>query len=759
VRKSQHSIVKLTPESRVPTLFAIVFLVSGSLFALEFLLTRIFSYLLWYHYVFMIVSGAVLGLGLGALWVRRRMTGYQSDNRGVSLFTLGMALIVSYVVNIPVLYLNLLGFFPLLYMLLAMVPFAVGGAITSTIFTLISSRAHTAYFLDLLGTAAFTFASLFILNKYGMVASLLFLLAAFASVEAIVCLVENKRGLCFIFAAVAAAAVFTPSLKWPVVERNFGYLLKSQKLSLYVPGQRENVRLEFTKWDSLSRTDVVDAGDVDKKGILMDGGSLSFMYRFNGDLGTVSELKDTAAFLPYVLQNQPKVLVIGSGGGRDILLALLAGSQDITAVEINPSAVEAVTRFASYSGDVYNLPQVKTIIGDGRNHIEITDDYYDTIYLSLVMTQAAGAGGLALSENYVFTKEAIGAYLEHLRDGGQLVFLAHDEDDMTRIVATVLAVFEDTGIPYRDAIKRMSIVAAPSENFHYYEGHVHYPVIIIRKQHFTEAETTVLRETASRNGLVPLYVPGEFESESFPLSSYSGVGDLIRASRVNVSPTTDDRPFFYNFERGLPFPIYAVSGLALYIIMGLFLPHYKRLKTGERELAKYFFLLGVGFMTVEVALIQRNTLLLGHPTRAFVTTVPLLLAGSGFGSITSKRLSCRTEVLTALLSTEILLSAVLYRTWLYKNSLLPQFKVFVAALIALSLGFLMGMLFPRGIAKLHLSGRSALIPFMWGVNGVASLLGSGLAMGSAMYFGFTSSLLLASGVYYLAGKFSKAEPS
>ena len=703
----------------------------------------------------MIVSGAVLGLGLGALWVQRRMTGYHGGR--ISLFTLGMALIMSYVVIIAVLYLNLLGFFPLLYMLLAMVPFAVGGAITSAIFTLLASRAHGAYFLDLLGTAAFTFASLFVLNNYGMVASLLFLLAAFASIEVLICLVENKKGLCFIFTAVAVAAAFTASLKLPAVEQNFGYLLKSQKLGLYVQG--ENARIEFTKWDWLSRTDVVDAGDVDKKGILMDGGSLSFMYRFDGDLGTVSELKDTAAFLPYVLQNQPKVLVIGSGGGRDILLALLAGSRDITAVEINPSAVEAVTRFASYSGDVYNLPQVKTIIGDGRNYIEITDDYYDTIYLSLVMTQAAGAGGLALSENYVFTREAIAAYLEHLRDDGQLVFLAHDEDDMTRIVATALAVFEDMGIPYGDAIKRMSIVATPSGNLHLYDGHVHYPVIIIQKQPFTEGKIRVLSETASRNGLVPVYIPGRFESEFLPLSSYSGVRDLIRASRANVSPTTDDRPFFYNFERSLPFPIYVVSGLALYIIMRLFLPHYKRLKTGERKLANYFFLLGVGFMTVEVALIQKNALLLGHPTRAFVITMPLLLASSGLGSIISKRLSCKTEFLTALLSTEILLSAVLYRTVLYKNSLLPQFKAFVAAFIALSLGFLMGMLFPRGIAKLHLSGRSTLIPFMWGVNGVASLLGSGLAMGSAIYFGFTFSLLLASGAYYLAGKFSKAEPS
>ncbi|HHY35833.1 MAG TPA: hypothetical protein GX510_09450 [Firmicutes bacterium] len=755
MRNSLHSVVKLPPEPRAPILFAVVFIVSGSLFALEFLLTRIFSYLLWYHYVFMVVSGAVLGLGLGALWVQRRMAGYHRGR--VSLLTLGMALMMSYVVIIAVLYLNLFGFFPLVYMLLAMVPFAVGGAITSAIFTVLASRAHGAYFLDLLGTAAFTFASLFVLNNYGMVASLLFLLAAFALMEVLLCLLENKRGLCFLFAAVAAGAVFTASLKWPVVEQNFGYLLKSQKLGLYVQGQGENTRIEFTKWDWFSRTDVVEAGDVEKKGILMDGGSLSLMYRFNGDLTMVSKLKDTAAFLPYVLQNRPKVLVIGSGGGRDILLALLAGSLDITAVEINPGAVDAVTRFASYSGDLYNLPQVKTIIGDGRNYIEITDDYYDTIYLSLVMTQAAGAGGLALSENYVFTKEAIAAYLEHLRDDGQLVFLVHDEDYMTRIVATALVVFEDMGIPYRDAIKQMSIVASQPETSLHYEGHAHYPVVIIRKQPFTEGEIRVLSETASRNGLAPVYVPGRFESQFLPLSSYSGARDLIRATRANVSPTTDDRPFFYNFQRGLPFPIYVVSGLALYIVMKLFLPHYKRLKTGERKLANYFFLLGVGFMTVEVALIQKNALLLGHPTRAFVITVPLLLASSGLGSLCSKRLSCRTESLTALLSTEILISAGLYRTVLYKNLLLPESKAFVAAVIPLSLGFLMGMLFPRGITKLHLSGRSTLVPFMWGVNGVASLLGSCLAMGSAMYFGFTFSLLLASGVYYLAGKSFETE--
>ncbi|SHM62934.1 Spermidine synthase [Caldanaerovirga acetigignens] len=351
----------------------------------------------------------------------------------------------------------------------------------STIYVRMSHYAHALYFTDLIGAITFGLLTFLILDKYGMIVSLLFLLMTLFVIQMLLSNAYKNIKVFLLSVLLVAAAISVSTLNLTSFERRFGELLAMNKVKLYGIEKDGKTRIEYTKWDSFSRTDVVDTGDAKSKIIFIDGDAASEMYRFDGSLESISWLKSTPGFLPFTLQRQPKTLVIGPGGGKDILLALLAGSEDITAVEINKSSIQAVKAFAPFTGDIYNLQQVKIYAGDGRNFIEQTKEKYDTIFMSLVMTEAAGSGGLALTENYIYTKEAILKYFERLTEDGQLVFAAHDERDMTRIITTALAVFDSLGIPYREAIKHIVVVSMRFEDHDSDGKHFHYPAIVIRK--------------------------------------------------------------------------------------------------------------------------------------------------------------------------------------------------------------------------------------------------------------------------------------
>ncbi|MDP2858499.1 MAG: spermine synthase, partial [Bacillota bacterium] len=443
--------------------------------------------------------------------------------------------------------------------------------------------------------------------------------------------------------------------------------------------------------------------------------------------------------------------VIGPGGGRDILLAMLAGSSDITAVEINRSAVAAVKEFAGYNGDLYSLPGVNTVIRDGRNYIETTDRTFDTIYLSLVMTQAAETRSLALAENYVYTSEAFTKYLSRLSNDGQVVFLTHDENDAARIVATALSVLGQEGISYADATAHVSVVATALPPGHASPNHLHYPAVIIRKKAFTSLESSTLYDVALRNGLDPVFIPGVVTSNRMPLTDFQSVDGLVKAATINIAPTTDERPFFYNFGAGTPLPIVIVVLAATGVLTVLFQPLYRTMQGFTKRMAIYFFLLGIGYMALESALIQKNALLLGHPTLSFLVSVPLLLGASGTGSLLGARLRSRLKVVLVVLSMAILAAGAIYRWAMpYLLSSSPLSQVVVAALIVLPLGFLMGIPFPSGLSRMYDENVASAIPLMWGLNGVASLLGSALAIIAATYFGFAASFLIAALAYSLA---------
>ncbi|HHW01651.1 MAG TPA: hypothetical protein GXX35_02340 [Thermoanaerobacterales bacterium] len=710
-------------------------------------MTRIFSYLAWYHYAFIIISTAILGLGLGGIWVQRQIAENKNDIDAISVTDLLWVLLLSYIAISLTLYINLFNFFPILYMFIGIIPFTIGGAIISIIFTKMVRYVNVLYFADLLGTGIFALASFYILNNYGMMVSLLFLFAVLLIILGLDSFISKNVSVSLIVIVLLLISIVVSTRDLSGMEKNFGYPLTSQKLKVYDISDDGKTKIEYTKWDAFSRTDVIDYGNEKEKTIFIDSSSAAFMYRFNGDLKLVSGLKNSVGFLPYILQKNPKTLVIGPGGGRDILLALLAGSKDITAVEINKSSVDAVEKNSSFTGDLYNLPQVKTHIQDGRNFIERTKEKYDTVFLSLVMTQTASSGSLALNENYIYTQEAISKYLEHLTDNGQLVFAAHDEEDTRRIITTVLSVLKKKGIPYRDALHQIAIVADKIEQTHNHDPkHLHFPVIIIRNQPFIQTQSIQLIKTVLQNNMEPVFIPHIFENKKLPLSKYKDVDDIIKSSASNAIPTTDDRPFFYDFSFGLPKAVYLVLLVVFFAIYKWIVPNYKKMDNRDKSLVNYFFAIGIGFMALEIALIQKNILFLGHPSLSFLATVILLLVGCSIGSLTGKILEKEIKILPLVLSGIIVLVTILYKYALLTYIAQAIYvKIVILALILLPLGTIMGVFFPTGIRQL---ANTDLVPFMWGVNGVASLLGSTLATVIAMFFGFSYSMIFSAAAYF-----------
>ncbi|MEK6718720.1 MAG: hypothetical protein AABZ16_14645, partial [candidate division NC10 bacterium] len=327
-----------------------------------------------------------------------------------------------------------------------------------------------------------------------------------------------------------------------------------------------------TTWDAYARTDVVDLGEGDaaKRVIFTDGGGAGVMPRFRRTIRDAERVIADAGMLPYYRGTKDRVLIIGPGGGLDVLLALLGGAREITAVEVNPAAVRAVERFADYNGGLYRYRNVRVVVGEGRNYVRRTHERYDLISLPLVVTQAAETVGYSLVENYVFTVEAFQDYLAHLRPGGRLVIKAHDLKDLTRAFVTALAVLERQGKAPAEAARQLLVFQKDPAALRD-PSRVMYPLLTLRDTPYSEAEAEQAFTLGVSAGLVPLFVPGVHEFPVFRALARGrqSLQAFVADFPLRVSPTTDDSPFFYEYNRPLPAHLlWLLGGVAVLEIVG-----------------------------------------------------------------------------------------------------------------------------------------------------------------------------------------------
>jgi predicted membrane-bound spermidine synthase len=688
------------------------------------------------------VSVALLGWGLGGLTVHLSKRRFAPSLEKAAFFSVLYSVTILLTLGLVVKFPFTIDRMPL-YFVAPFVPFLLAGMALAMIFDLHRQIATTLYFFDLVGASLGALAVTFLLQLLGGEATVL--VAAITPLLAAAALSRRLRLIGVVGAVLVTVAALTN-------ERTglFRVIPGSLKAMRRQMDQNPGTRVTQTGWNAYSRIDAVEGLPAPNLARLyIDSDAWTSVHRWDGNLDSVRDMKDWYRALPFKFAPNADTLIIGPGGGADVLAALASGSRKVTAVELNPLMLKFVRHYGGLAGNIYDRPDVEVIQSEGRNFISRTDRKFDVILLGFVDSWASVAsGGLSLSENYLYTTQAFRAYYDHLKDDGMLVIIRWDAD-IPRLVSNSVALLGASDAASRVVVLMEKREARPDEQSQM--------IFMLRRRPFTPAETNeiVTNWTLARPVLVPDRVTTS--PYTFLLNGSMTPTAWDAQSRTRVGPVFDDSPFYFAIERPwgmatriarmlfqvLVFP--SLCLLALFVAFG---------KPSGRPMGAYagsivyFACLGFGFISVELALLQNLTLLLGHPIFTLSVLLFTLLASGGIGSASSRRFS----MATACLVVGVLGTVEAFALPRLVPMLLPlslSARVAIAVLLIAPLGLAMGMPFPRGLQK---AGQGSLPapPFYWGLNGIMSVLGSVSTVVVALTFGFKTAMLIGSACYLLA---------
>ena len=770
-----------------------VFLVSFSLIAFEIALSRLLSVLLSYHYVFAVLAIALLGLGGGGIFLHLFHRSGCSEKKPSGDFPFWAAIFALTVSFSVILGLRLGASFRALdniffYGLLFLIPFFFVGILLARVYREFPAESAKIYGFDLVGAACGSFGCLLLLDLLGVV-STIFLIGVLSSA-----------------AALLLAGMQPPGKKKWIIP-GFGFMMLAlvfgvERGGFYQPGvpigknpEKEihdvlygpSIRGEIveTRWSAFGRTDLVKLRDYpEQMDIYLDGTAGSPMYRFTGDAGNpgpvIERLKTTfPGYFPFLSLRDGErddALIIGPGGGRDVLLALMGGVKNITAVEVNGDLVDMVRRHSLFNGGIYrDLKNVQVVVEEGRHFLKRHKGNYDLIMLSLPITNTSRSlEGFALTENFLFTTEAIADYWGHLSEEGRLLVVAHDDIEALRLLSLALAFFRTNGADEKQAMRHIYMV-----------GSEDYLVFVLKKKPLDHQETAFLYQAMHPLGYNPgiSFFPGVRAPLNPALAALergektaAELRALVKERGYDIDPVSDNNPFFYNFEKGLPKSVslilWASSFLLLFIAAVPFFMK-RNCRTSPQGTRSYrtgllfravllFSMLGVGFMVIEISLMQRFALFLGRPVFSLAALLFSLLAGAGMGGLWSKKLSMtrmtRGIALASLGVTVIVLGYNLILPLIFDRLLGLSFvmRIAVAVVLVVPLGFFMGIPFPLGIQMLKEIQMEHLIPWMWGINGLGSVWGSTFAIAVSIRYGFMEALIAGAASYFVVFLFFRS---
>ncbi|MFL6354716.1 MAG: hypothetical protein ACJ74Z_23090 [Bryobacteraceae bacterium] len=742
---------------------------------LELALTRVFSVVYFYHFAFLAISIALFGFGAGGVF------SYIVADWPGTLYTKLGALAVLNAIAI-VLCLSFLlartgkmqtADLTVAYFIAA-IPFLLSGTILSLAISDAIERVDRVYFFDLAGAAAGCAVLVPILNWIGGPNTILVAAVLFAVSSAIWFHVAHApRG--------RVVAVLLGLLLVALITYNAKYFLIDVKFAKGKQLQNE----EFVQWNSFSRIALKPEPGSGFKSIVIDADAATGIARFDFSHLSSQQKLDLAyqgPGFPYLLRPAAKTLVIGPGGGWDIARALASGSKDITGVEINPIIATIVMRkkFPQYSKNLYFRPEVKIVVEDGRSFIRRSDEHYQVLQATLVDTWAStAAGAFALSENNLYTTNAFTDYLSHLTSDGILAFTRWGFDpprESLRLVSVAYAALTHLG--QKDPAQNIMIVR---ENSKALQGWGAKDTILIGRNPFSPADISRVKSAAMTAAMQVIYVPGTTVKSPFrDLLLSQDLSHFYEAYKFDVTPVTDDRPFFfftvqprdfwrfithpsretedYKINSALPvlFGLVAISVLATLLILSLpplLLRHRLPTVKGSKRPLLFFLFIGAGYILIEVALIQKFVLFLGHPTYALTVVIFSMLLSGGLGSFASKRLvhsdtGRLRRLLMLILAAVLALSAILPPITETAVSLPFPVKVLVSVALISPVGFAMGMPFPTGLTLLE-RVMPASVRWAWAINAASSVMGSATAIFLAIYLGLQFTLVIG-GFFYLA---------
>jgi len=760
-----------------------IFFVALATLAWEILLTRIFSATIHYHFVFISISLAMLGFGCSGMVVFLFPQFFSKERcndhltLSAALFSLTMLVAIISYLQVDSAFTPSLATFVVLCALFSFIflPYFFSGLSITLALTHYSPQVSVLYCYDLVGAGLgciFVMGMLFIYDGvslvivtslFAMCASLLFSQSGSGTLLKRLVLVT----LVFLVVAFVGNA----------------YVVRFLKVK-YVSGKSES-DIIFEKWNPINRVTVRPVSPeifsgADILQIHYDATALSPMHFFNGDKTKVDYLQKLPWSFYYRIRKEAEVLIIGVGGGHDVLSAYINGHHTITGIEINPTIVTLVKEtYRHFNGNLFHQPGIELVCDDGRNFMRHTEKSYDIIHLSNVDSfVASSSGSFTFVENSLYTVEAFKDYYRHLKDDGVLWIgrwntIEHYFLETFRVLTGVVAALGELGI------------TTPEKQIVILEAQTPVPwrpaIFLLKKTPFLSQEIQAIDLLRDEMGLVWLHHPEKRMDNA--LDEYLFTSDrqaYLNRYPFRVDPNRDNCPFFYNFLKpvhylwnphttAVPFtyPVFMFKSLLIIVfvmvVLTIFVPllvyDSVRLRVGQVSYLwgylLYFACLGLGFMFVEIPLIQKFILFLGQPLYAIALILSTLLIASGMGSLLAGRFS-EGMTLRRLRSVIVMLCVALAvyiggLPWVFEMFLgVPLLVRFlVSVILLLPLGMVMGMAFPLGIRVLAKEARQ-MIPWVWGINGACSVMGSVMAWGVSLNFGYNATLWVATAIYACA---------
>jgi predicted membrane-bound spermidine synthase/MFS family permease len=763
--------------------FAGLFLVTLSTLMYETLLTRIFSVTMWYHFAFVAISVALFGMTVGALIVYLMPShfpvGRTNERLIQSSLLFGVSIVLSFLTQLAIPFVpkwSIAGVYSVatLYFVIA-IPFIFSGIFVCLALTRFPQQVSRLYAADLVGAAVGAVALVWLL---GMVdaPSAVVVVAILPAVASLWLAQAGKHERMFWLGLFTAALFlgfgFTNALLFarhdPLLRLT--WVGKGESVPVY-----EESSPDYERWNAFSRIRIdrrpgfVPMGwglsptlpkdlAVEQFDLVIDSVAYTVLTRYDGNPQQIQHLKYDVTNLGHYARKDADVLVVGVGGGRDILSALAFGQKSVTGVEINDQILHAINDiYGDFTGHLDRDPRVTFVNDEARSYIARSNKRYDIIQLSLTDTWAAtSAGAYALSENSLYTVEAWDNFLDHLKPGGLLSVSRFYQLDRPmeayRLASLAAKTLRERGVTNpRDHIYMAGILPATT--------------ILVSSSPLSNEDVAALDEAVKvlkfDRVLTPNYVGDRTIAdivEAEDLDAY------VSHFPINISAPTDDSPFFFQMVRlgdllrndlppyrGLTEPVIVLAELTiavlvmtlLCIILPLLLAPRKANLRRMMPFFVFFAAIGFGFLLVEVSQMQRLIIFLGHPTYGLSVVLFSLLLFSGIGSFATERIArpgLHASNLLPFIPLLLLLIASGFVTPLvvhHWDSATTPVRILAATAILAPMGLAMGMPFPIGM-KVVSAWPDAPTPYFWGINGATSVCASVLAVAIALSNGISA---------------------
>jgi len=775
----------------------VVFLVSAALIAYEILLFKLFAIRYWHHFAYLIVSIALLGFGASGTFIFLFHKGLKRRFRTV-LYLFPFLVVLSIWINI---FLGrLIAFNPLMIIwqpreavsllalsLAILIPFFIGAVCVGLSFSVCTDNIHRIYFANLTGSGVGSFPVLLTFFHLGpheiiLIISLIALCATFAAAAG------RARTATSAVVLIAMVPLYFILLHGRPVEMS-GFK------DLSIARTQMGARIEAEAFGPLGLVTVLDSPayhylpdlslncpfDLPKqKGLFLNGDAAGAINEFTGDLDDIRFMEWRTTSLPYRLLDRPSVLIIGGGGGTEILNARYHGAREVSVVEMNREIIRLMQgEYRPFSGDIYDPSRSRILAEDGRGYLERTERRFDLIQMSLLESmESASAGVYSLNENYLFTTEALRTALGRLTPEGILSisrWIKNPPRDSIKILATAIS-----ALGTRDAPGSIIMIRSWQT-----------ATLLVKRGPFTRGEIETVKGFCKDRLFDLCYYPGirgeetniinRLDDSYFFLAAtrlLAGEGELLyNEYPFFVQPATDDRPFFAHFFKTAVLKKYLIpygrlsiplidwgyilvwTALGILVFLSLFLilvpiGAVGGAPRGRPPVFIYFGCLGLAYMFVEMSFLQQFIRYLYDPVFSAGVVIGSFLIYSGIGSLIAGRIGTAKPKQVLIAVVWIVAVGIIY---LQSDRLIQSvlsglplgMRMLICSLLIAPLALPMGVPFPSGLSRL--TGESeALIPWAWGINGFFSVIGASATVLIAIGWGFRSVVLAALALYILA---------